>query len=134
MTNEIRKVNLVGIINEGIKEDPGHYGYAFLPLKLSSIPDPRWVEILKHEYETYAHSKKRNLAEQRNDEILLHIGEEDDLQTLYDIVKEVIEATNKEIDRRNVGIFAQEEERDQENQRRKERIDLLKEKANKVKL
>jgi len=134
MTNEIRKVNLVGIINAGIKEDPGYYGYAFLPLKLSSIPDPRWIEIFEHEYEICAHNKKRDIAEKKRDEMLLHIGEEDDLQILYDIVKEVIETTNKEVDRRNVGILAQEEAQDQESQRRKEKIDRLKEKADKVNL
>jgi hypothetical protein len=134
MSGEIRKVNLVGINKEGIKADPHFPNRIFFPLKLSTYPDSRWVALFRDEYEKYGYSKKGFFREQRHDEIVLDIGEDDDLQTHCNIVKEVIEATNKAVERENVKIAAEDKKREEENQRRKEKLDRLKEKADKVKM
>ena len=63
MSGEIEKVDLIGINRQGIREDPVHHGYAFLPFKPSGIPDPRWDEFFKHKYAICGHSKKRDLVE-----------------------------------------------------------------------
>jgi hypothetical protein len=102
---------------------------------LSVDPDPRWRDIFIHEYKIYGHSDKRHLAAKQNpEEIVLEIREDDDLQTHCVIVKEVIDATNKEVDRRNIEIIAQETKQKQEDLKRKETINRLKEQADKIKL
>lgn len=136
MSDKIEKVDLIGINRLGIREDPVHHGYALLPFKLSGIPDPRWDEVFKHEYAIYAHNKKRNLVLQDRtyNEIVLRIGEEDDPQVHYDILKAVIEATNKAVDTMNIDLAFREKAQKQQGQKRREKIDRLKEKADKVKL
>jgi len=136
MSDQIQKVNLIGISREGIKADlsfpPGH---AFFPLRLSTYPDPRWVEIFRHEYGIYVHSKKRLFLEQRDDELVFDIRDDDnDLQTLYDIVKEVVGATNEAVDRKNVRIVAEDKKLEGENREIRDKINRLKEKADKIKL
>jgi len=66
--------------------------------------------------------------------LVFDIRDDDDLQILYDIVKEVIEATNKAVDRENVRIAAEEKKREEENREITEKINRLKEKADKIKL
>ena len=66
--------------------------------------------------------------------MVFDIRDDDDLQILYDIVKEVIEATNKAVDRENVRIAAEEKKREEENREITEKINRLKEKADKIKL
>jgi hypothetical protein len=134
MSDEIQKVKLIRINKEGIKEDPNYPGHVFFPLKLSANLDPRWVLLFRHEYGIYFHNKKRFLLEPRNDELVFDIRDDDDLQILYDIVKEVIEATNKAVDRENVRIAADEKKRKEENREIREKINRLKEKADKIKL
>lgn len=136
MSGNIEKVNLIGINRQGIREDPEHHGYALLPFKLSGIPDPRWDEIFKHKYAINGHSKKRDLVLQDRsfNEIVLRIGEEDDLQIHYDIVKAVIEVTNKEVDSKNIDLAFREKEQKQQEQKGKEKINRLKEQADKIKL
>jgi hypothetical protein len=134
MSNQIHKVKLIGINKEGIKEDLNYPGHVFFPLKLSATLDSRWVVLFRHEYGIYFHNKKRFLLEPRNDELVFDIRDEDDLQILYDIVKEVIENTNRAVDRENVRIAAEGKKREEEDQEIKEKIYRLKEKADKVKL
>jgi hypothetical protein len=106
MSDQIQKANLIGINREGIKEDSDSRGYIFFPFKLSTYPDPRWVEIFRYKYGIYVHSKKRVFLEQRDDELVFDIRD-DDPQTLYDILKKVIEATNKAVDGKNIRIVAE---------------------------
>ena len=134
MSNEIQKAKLVGINKEGIKEDSAYPGHVFFPLKLSTYLDPRWVGLFRHEYGIYFHNKKRFLLEPTNDELVFDIRDDDDLQILYDIVKEVIENTNKAVDRENVRIVAEDKKREEENREIREKIYRLREKADKVKL
>jgi len=134
MSNEIQKVKLIGINKEGIKEDANYPGHVFFPLKLSVNLDPRWVLLFRHEYGIYFHNKKRFLLEPRNDELVFDIRDDDDLQILYDIVKEVIENTNKAVDRENVRIAAEGKKRQEEDRGIRDKIYRLKEKADKVKL
>jgi len=133
MSNQIQKVNLIGINREGIKEDFNFRGHIFFPFKLSTYPDPRWVEIFRYKYGISVHSKKRVFLEQRDDELVFDIRD-DDPQTLYDIIKKVIEATNKAVDGKNIRIVVAEKKRDEENRDVKEKINRLKEKADKIKL
>jgi hypothetical protein len=134
MSNEIQKVKLIGINKEGIKEDLIYPGHVFFPLKLSANLDPRWVLLFRHEYGIYFHNNKRFLLEPRNDELVFDIRDDDDLQILYDIAKEVIENTNKAVDRENVRIGAEGKKREEEDRGIREKIYRLKEKADKVKL
>ena len=134
MSNEIQKVKLIGINKEGIKEDSNYPDHVFFPLKLSANLDLRWVLLFRHEYGIYFHNKKRFLLEPTNDELVFDIRDDDDLQILYDIVKEVIENTNTAVDRENVRIAAEEKKREEEVREIRERIYRLKEKADKIKL
>jgi hypothetical protein len=134
MSNEIQKVKLIGINKEGIKEDLNYPSHVFFPLKLSATLDPRWVLLFRHEYGIYFHNKKRFLLEPRNDELVFDIRDDDDLQILYDIVKEVIENTNRAVDRENVRIAGEEKKQEVENREIREKIYRLKEKADKIKL
>ncbi len=137
MINKIMKVNLVKIDVEGIKQDPRFDDLALVPFKLSGYPDSRWVDIFKRVYRAYSHSKKRQFeavkGTQETGEIILRIGVGDDPQVYYDIVKEVIEATNKEVDTINLQTVAQEKEQEEEEKTRRVKIAQLKEKATKVK-
>ena len=135
MSNQIQKVNLIGINKEGIKEDSNFRGHIFFPFKLSTYPDPRWVDIFRYKYGIYVHSKKRLFLEQRDDELVFDIRDDDDNpQTFYDILKEVVEATNRTVDRKNVRIVAEEKEREEKNREIREKINRLKEKADKIKM
>jgi len=59
MSDQIQKVNLIGINREGIKADSSFpRGHTFFPLRLSTYPDPSGVEIFRHEYGIYFHNKK----------------------------------------------------------------------------
>jgi hypothetical protein len=74
------------------------------------------------------------LQDRSFNEIVLRIGEEDDLQIHYDIVKAVIEATNKEVDSKNIDLAFREKEQKQQEQKGKEKINRIKEQADKIKL
>lgn len=133
MANKISKVDLVRIDTEGIKEDPRNRAFAFLPFQLSQPPDRKWIEIFEGEYDRGIYLKKRQLHEIASERIVLHIGLDDDPQGHYDFVKEVINATNKEVDRLNPLIAAREKEQEEEEKERKRRLDQLIKKAYEIK-
>jgi hypothetical protein len=135
MTYKIMQVNLVGIDAEGVQEDRHFSGLASVPFKLSFPPNGEWVKFFRNEYKAaVGHSKKGQLVEvTHHGEIILKIGMADDPQVHFDFLEQVIEATNKEVNRINPKLLADEERKTREEVQRKARLAKLKEKAAKVK-
>jgi len=57
MSDQIQKMNLIGINREGIKADSNYPGHALFPLRLSTYLDPCWVVLFRHEYGICFHNK-----------------------------------------------------------------------------
>ena len=133
MSSLIKKVQVIGKDEEGIEKDDSFPAAYKLPFKLSELPDSRWREIFEHVHRINIYSAMKRRAYVSGDRIIVIIANSDDMQHQADIIKRAVQDTNKEIDRINEQILAQEKREKEKTEKEVEAIKGLKDKAKDIK-
>jgi len=132
MDSLIKKVQVIGIDNEGIVKDDSFPAAYELPFKLSELPDSRWAEIFEHVYKINIYSSMKRRAYVSGNTIIVILADSDDTQHQADIVKRAVEDTNSEVDRINKQILAEMKREKVEEEKEMQSIKGLKKKQIKL--